>query len=162
MLLVVCASIFKLEAFRQIIVHLNRTKLPTTSQSILHHEVKFRTIESSLAIFYMCRQTFFFTGFDNRAFCLFPVFFRTDILLAVHLVAQGNLGFVILEVECAENDEDNIHYAQELVFHLVGTAEDVGIILGKSADTCQSMQLTTLFVTINRTELSQTQRKVFV
>ena len=70
--------------------------------------------------------------------------------------------FQILEVHRFEHDGDNVHYTEELILHLVRTTEDVRIILRKATYTCQTVQLATLLVTANRTELCQTQRQVFV
>ena len=57
---------------------------------------------------------------------------------------------------------DNVHNLAELLFHLVGTAEKVRVVLRERADTCKSVKLTTLLVAINGSELCNSQRKVFV
>ena len=161
-LLIVSTGIFQLETFRQVVVHLDGTQLPTATDGILHHEVQFRTIESGFSIFYFCLQPLFFTSFDDGSFCFFPVLVATDVFFAVHLVTQGNLCLEVLEVHRFEHDGDNVHDTEELILHLVRTAEDMRIILRKATYTCQTVQLATLLVTANRTELCQTQRQVFV
>ena len=161
-LLVVSAGIFEFEAFGQVVVHLNGTELPATAEGVLHHEVELRTVESGFAVFDAGRQAFFFASLDNGVFGLFPVFFRTDILLAVHLVAQGNLCLKVFEVEGLEDNHDDVHHTQELVLYLVRTAEDVRVVLGKAAHTRQSVQLTALFVTVHGAELCEAQGQVLI
>lgn len=48
------------------------------------------------------------------------------------------------------------------VFNLVRHHEDVGIILGKAADTEQTMKGTGQFMTVNKTQFTDTQRQVTV
>ena len=82
--------------------------------------------------------------------------FRNNItIMATNAIEKINSTLV-------ENDENNIHYFKELVFELVGTTEDVSIVLSKSAYTCQSMELTALLITIYCTKLGKTQRKVAI
>ena len=162
MLLVIRAHVFQLETFRQIIVHLNSTQLPTTTDSVFHHEVQLRTIECGFTIFNLCSQSFFLTSLNNSLFSLFPVFITTDILFAVHFVTQRDLSFYIFKVHGLEHNIDDIHYTEEFFLHLVGTAEQVGIILCKAAHTSQAVQFTTLFVTAYGSEFCNTQRQVLI
>ena len=162
MFLVIWAHVFQLEAFRQVVVHLNGTQLPATTDGILHHEIQFRTVECSFTIFHFRLQALFFASFHDSPFCLFPVFIATDVFFAVFLVTQRNLCFKVFQTHRSEHDRDDVHHAEELIFHLVRTAEDVRIILCKATYTSQSVQLTTLLVTTYRTEFSNTQRQVTV
>ena len=61
-----------------------------------------------------------------------------------------------------EHNRDYVHHTQEFILHLIGTAEDMRIILRETTDTSQPMKLATLFVTANRTELGQAQRQIFI
>ena len=152
--LVVFARIFELETLWEVVVHLNCTKLPTTSKSVLHHKVKFWTVECGFTILNLCVKSLFFASFNDSLFCFFPILFRTNVLSAVCLVTKRDLRFKVLEFESFENDENDVHHVEEFLLHLIGTAENVSIVLGKSANTGKSMQFTTLFVTINSSELS--------
>lgn len=44
-------------------------------------------------------------------------------------IAEGNLGFEVVEIEGGEDGLDDVHDAHELGLDLIGTAEDVGIVL---------------------------------
>ena len=64
--------------------------------------------------------------------------------------------------EGGEHDADDIHHIQELLLHLVGTTEQVGIVLRERTYTRQTVQLTALLVAIYRTELCDTQGQVAI
>ena len=110
----------------------------------------------------MCGESLFFACLDDGLLCSFPVLFGADVLFAVHLVAEGNLSLIVLELQSLEDDEDDVHDAEEFLLYLVGTAEKVGVVLRKSAYTGQTMELTALFVAVDGSELCQTQGKVLV
>ena len=135
MLLIVRTHIFKFKTFRQVVVNLNRTQLPTTTDSVFHHKVKFRTIESCFSILNLSRQSFFRTSLDNSLFSLLPVIIATDVFFTVHFVTQGYLCFKILEIHRTEHDRYDIHHTKEFIFHLFRTAEDMRIILCKATYT---------------------------
>ena len=160
--LVVGTHIFEAESFGQVIVYLYRTQLPAATDGIFHHKVELRTVEGGFAIFYTCLQAFFLASLYNSAFGLLPVFVASYIFFAIIGVAERYLCLILLEVERIEYDKDDVHYFEELIFELVGTAEDVGIVLRKAAYTCQTVQLTALLITVNRSELGKSQGKVAI
>ena len=162
MFLVVLARVFQFETFGQVVVHLYRTQLPTASEGIFHHEVELRTVECSFAIFYFGIQAFLLASFDDGIFSFFPNLVRTDILLTVVRVAQRNLRLECIEIQCTENNLDNLHHADELIFHLIRTTEDMGVVLRKRTYTCQSVQLSALFITVHRSEFGDSQGQVFI
>ena len=84
-----------------------------------------------------------------------PVLFATDVLLAVHLIAQGDLSLEVLEVQRLEDDEDDIHHLAEFFLDLVGAAEEVCVVLREATYTCQPVEFTALLVAIDRTELAR-------
>ena len=162
MFLVVFTGIFEFKTLRQVVVHLNGTELPTATEGVFYHEVQLRTVESSLAGLFSCRQVHFLTCLANRVLCVFPDLVGTDVFLVVVRVAKGYLRFIVLEVEGFEDDIDDLHDADELLLYLVLTAEDMGIVLRKGAHTRQAVQLAALFVAINGTELRTAERQILV
>ena len=159
---VVLGCVFELEAGGQVIVDLDSAQLPTAADGILDHEVELRTIERSLAILNLGIKALLGASLLDSGFTLFPNFVRANVLLLVVRVTETNLGLEVIKLENFEHGLDDIHHAQELAFDLVGTAEDMGIVLSKRAYTGKSMQLTALLITINGTELSYTQWQVLV
>ena len=95
-------------------------------------------------------------------FGFFPILITTNVLFTVHLVTKRNLSFHILKIHRLEHNVDDIHHAKEFFLHLVGTTEQVSIILRKTAHTGQSVQFTTLFVAAYGSEFRDTQRQVFI
>ena len=161
LLRVVLVGVFQLEALRQVVVHLNGTQLPTTTDGILNHEVELRTIECSLTVFHLGGQTLLLASLHNSLLSQCPIFVSTNILIVVVRITQTDLSLEV-ESEGCQHDTDDIHYVQELLLYLVRTAEQVGIILSERTYTSQSVQLTTLLITIHRTKLSNTQRQIAV
>ena len=161
LLRIVLVSIFQLEALGQVVVHLDGTQLPATANGILDHEVEFRSIEGSLACLHLGVQALLLTSLYNGLLCQCPVLVGTYILLVVVGIAQGDLSLVV-ETEGCQHHTDDVHHIEELLLHLVRTAEEVGIVLSERAHTGQTMQLTTLLITVDRTKLSNTQGQVFI
>ena len=110
----------------------------------------------------MSRQTLLLASIDDGLLGLLPVLFRTDVLLAVHLVAQRNLCLKLLEVESLEDDHDDVDDLQELLLHLVGTAEEVCIVLCERTHAGQAVKLARLLVAIDGAELCQTKRQIAI
>ena len=104
MFLIISACIFQFKTLRQVIVHLNGTQLPTAADSIFHHKIQLRTIESSFTIFNSGTQALFFTSLNDRLFSSFPVFIATNIFFTIHFVTQGNLSLHIGKVHGTEYD----------------------------------------------------------
>ena len=95
-------------------------------------------------------------------FGFFPILITTNVLFTVHLVTKRNLSFHILKIHRLEHNVDDIHHAKEFFLHLVGTTEQVSIILCKTAHTGQSVQFTALFVAAYGSEFRDTQRQVLI
>ena len=162
MLLVVGTGVLEVEALRQIVVYLDGTQLPATAEGILDHKVELWPVEGCFAVLNLRRKTLFGTRLDDGLLGTLPVLFATDILIALDLVTKGDLSFEALEVQRLEDDEDDIHHLAELFLDLVGTAEEVGIVLREATHTRQTVELTALLVAIDRTELSQTLGQVTI
>ena len=161
LLLVVLIGILQLEALRQVVVYLDSSQLPAATDSVLDHEVELRTIECCLTIFYLGGQPLLTTCLHNSSLSQCPVLVSTYVLVVVVRITQGNLCLEV-ETEGCQYDTDDIHHVEELLLHLVGTTEQVGIVLCEGTYTGQSVQLTTLLITVYRTELGDTQRQVTV
>ena len=65
LLCVVLCCIFEVETDWEVVVHLDSTELPTTSDSILYHTVELRTIESSFAFLLTCVESTLLTSLDD-------------------------------------------------------------------------------------------------
>ena len=160
--LVILTGVFQLEAFRQVVVHLYGAQLPFPTDGITNHKIEFRTVEGGFTQFNFCIQSFFLTSFNNGLLCFFPVFIAADVFFLVIGVAQRYLYLHFGKVECLENNVDDIHHFQKLVFHLIRAAEDVCIVLREGAYACKSVQFAALLVAIHGAEFGHAHRQVFV
>ena len=161
-LFVIRAFVGQVETLRQVVVHLDRTELPLAADGVLDHKIKFRAIKGSFAQFDHRRKPFFRRRLDDRGLGLVPVFVRTDVLLLVVRVAQRNLRGELVEAQRLEDIEHDIDHLHEFILELVGTAEDVRIVLREAPHARQPVQLAALLVTIHRAEFCETQRQVLV
>src|SRR5690606_24235098 len=159
---VIRSFIGKVESLRQVVIHLNGSQLPLATQRVLHHEVEFRSVESCFSIFDYGIQTFVASRIDDRIFCFFPVFLATYIFIAVLFVAERYLSGEIFKSKRTEYIKHQIDYLLELVIELLRSTENVRVILGKTANACQSVKFTRLLVTVHGSELGITLWKVFV
>lgn len=157
MLEVVGAGVLEAEALGQVVVYLYCSELPTATYGVFDHEVEFGAVECGFAEFLACLEAFFFAGFDDGGFGQVPIFIAADVFFFVFGVAQRDLCLVVVEVECLEDIEDDIHHFEELVFDLLGGAEDVCIVLRKSAYAGQSMEFARLLVAVYGAEFGDTQ-----
>ena len=162
LLRVVLSGVLQLEALREVVVDLDRTELPLTTDGILNHEVELRTIEGSLTELLVGVETLLLTSLTDSVLALLPDLVRTDILVSVLRVTERDLSIVVFETEDLEDLEDDVDDRLKLRLHLIGAHEDVGIVLGERTHTGQSVQLTALFITEDGTELSDTQRQILV
>ena len=162
LLRVVLSGVFELEAVRQVIVYLNSTELPTTTNGILHHEVELWTIECSLAKLYAGVETHLCTSLLDSCLTLFPYVVRTDILLLILWVTKRNLSLIVLETEGLKHLEDDVDIVLKLSLYLVRAHEDVSIVLREGTNTCKSVKLTTLLVAEHGSKLSDTQWEIFI
>src|SRR5690606_7525504 len=100
--------------------------------------------------------------FYNSIFCFFPRLVATDIFFFFVRIAERNLCCKLFESKSLEHIQHQIYYFQKLILYLVRTAENMGIILGKSSHPCEAMQLATLFISVNRSKFCQSQWKIFI
>ena len=87
-LLVVGSGVFKSETLRQVVIHLDCSKLPATSDGVFHHEVEFRSIECSLTKFGAGVKSFFGASFNDSLLSLCPVLIASHIFILVVGVAE--------------------------------------------------------------------------
>ena len=76
-------------------------------------------------------------------------------------ITQRNLCLKV-EAKGRQHNVDNVHHIEELLLHLIGTAEQVGIVLCERANTRQAVQLAALLITIHGAKLCNAQRQVTV
>ena len=91
-----------------------------------------------------------------------PVFVAADVFFLVGGVAQRYLCLVVVKFQSLEDVEDDIHHLEELVFDLLGGAEDVGVVLREAAHAGQAVELAALLVAVYGAKLGQALGQVAV
>ena len=162
LLCIVLGCVLQLEALRQVVVNLDCTKLPTTADGILNHEVELRTVEGSLANLLVYLKTLLTASLADSVLRLSPNLLATDVLLGILRIVERNLSLVIVEAEDAEHLEDDVNDVLKLLFYLIRTNKEVSVVLCKGTYTCQSVQLATLLIAEHCTKLGDTQRQILV
>ena len=76
--------------------------------------------------------------------------------------AGGQRYHVVVESEGTDEVECEVEHTQHLVFHLIGAAEDVGVVLGEAAHTHGAVQGAAALVTIDGAKLAEAQGQVAV
>ncbi len=159
MFCIVGTRILEFKTFGEVVVDLYGAELPATSDCILHHEVELGTVERSLAKLGAGIQPFFGTSLDDCLLGKMPVFVAAYVFFLMLWIAKRNLCFVVFELQSLEDVEDDVHHLEEFILDLVGSTEDMGVVLREAAHTCQTMQFTALFVAIDRAEFGKAQRQ---
>ena len=118
---VVLICILQLETLREIVVHLDGTKLPTASNRVLNQEVELRTVECSLANLLTNLKTLLTTSLTDGVLALCPNLLRTDILLGILRIVERNLSLIVVESEDAEHREDDVDDVLKLLPYLIWT-----------------------------------------
>ena len=79
-------------------------------------------------------------------------------------VAERNLHLYVLlgELEGSKHALDNLHHLDELFLHLVRTAENMCIVLGKRAHSGETVKLARLLIAIDGAELSAAERQFLI
>ena len=73
-----------------------------------------------------------------------------------------HLHVFLAEIEGLEHALDDVDDIDELTLHLVGTAEDVSIVLRETAHAGEAVQLAAHLIAIDRTELGTTERQFLI
>ena len=162
LLRVVLCCILELKAVRKVIVYLNRTELPTTTNGIFHHEVELRTVECGLTKLYTSIETLLCARLLDSSFALFPYFIRANILLLILWIAERNLCLVVIESEGFEHLKNDVDIILKLSLYLIRAYEDMSIVLRERTNTCKSVKLTALLITEHGSKLCDTQWEVFI
>ena len=158
---VIGAGVFQFESLWQIVVELDRSKLPLAADAVSNHEVGLRPVERGFAFALGEVQARVHKNFSKCLFGSVPQLRRTDILIGTR-VAFRKLHAVVVQADGVEYELDQVERVFEFFFNLLGSAEQVSVVLRQAADSKETIQLAGLLVSINRAEFSQPHGKVTV
>jgi hypothetical protein len=83
-------------------------------------------------------------------------------VLAVVRVPGGELDLEFVEAEGIQHFEREVEAADNFVFDLIGSAEDVGVVLGKAAHAQQAVHHPGALVTIDGAEFAQAHGQIAI
>src|SRR5580704_17729589 len=93
---------------------------------------------------------------------LVPLLFAADEMLAVARVPGGELGLKFVESEIFQHVAGELDAIGDFFLDLLGSTEDVGVVLGEAADAQQAVHHTRALIAIDRAEFAQADGKVAV
>src|SRR5882762_2854144 len=154
--------IFEIEALRQVEVELHGRELPEASDGVHQFDIDLRAIESCFAGHNLVRDVQLpqrtFQGVVGQV----PLVFTAEETLFVFRIPGGKLGLELVEAEGLQHGKRKFEAADDFSFNLVGSAEDVSVVLGKAADAEQAVHHSRTLVTIDGAELAQAHRQIAI
>ncbi len=153
MALAVFADVLELEARGKVEVELNGRELPEAAENVDELEVDFGAVEGAFAGNGFVGEAA--TGEDafEGGFSVDPVFLLADEIAGLGGVVGGELDAVLGKAEGFEHGFGKVDAGVHFVFNLIGCAEDVGVVLGKTAHAQQAMHGAGTLVAINVAKL---------
>src|SRR5438094_6340358 len=130
---IVGADVFQLKALGQIVVELNGAELPLAADAIPDHEVNLWTIEGRLAYFRRIVHAHILDDIENGPLGVVPVLFAAHVLVALR-IAQADANSVVLQAQRGENEQHQLDVASHLRLDLLGSDEQVRVVLSEAAD----------------------------
>ena len=132
--LAVFADVFEFEAGWEGEIELDCRELPEAAEDVDQLDVDLGAVEGGFAgdgfvgdaLLFECA----FEGADGQA----PVFVAACVFYAVVGVPGGELDLELVETESLEDGLGKVDAGDDFTFYLTGHAEDVCVVLGKSAD----------------------------
>ena len=135
----------QVKAFRQVEVELHRSALPRPAQSVGDFDVNFGAVERAAAFINGVGQSPGHQRFPQRLGGVFP-----HCRLPHELVGPGGQhNVVVLKPEGGHHLEGQVQHIAHLAGHLVGQAENVGIILREPPHPHQPVQHAAALVAID-------------
>src|SRR5215472_1913948 len=158
----VLADVFELETPRQIEIELHGGELPGPADRVDHFHVDLRPIKDRFARHMFVRNVHALERADQRALCALPFFDGASVIARPRRIARGKLDHVIIEAKNTQRFPGEPDTILNFFFDLVGSAEDVRIILRKAAHAHESVQHAGALVTIDGAEFGQSHRQLTI
>src|SRR4030042_1545669 len=153
----ITSHIGKVESLRHGKVYLNSCTLPPPVEGIFKFHIDLRPVKSSLSFIDLKWEVSSLDRMEKGLGCFIPIFVRPD-----RLFWSGAEFHLIFETEDLHHIINKIDDGTNLIIQLVGTAEDVGIVLGETSDTEKHGEFSGFFMPMNRAQLKVAQWKVSV
>src|ERR1700722_5667838 len=133
---IVRTHVFQAEPSGGLEVQLDRRDLPGATDRITRLYRNLGAVEGSTALVENEVEAHLLCGLTKRFGRPVPLLVRTD-RLALGFCRE--LEVEVVQSEVAQQPEDELENGLQLTFHLLGGTEDVGVVLGHTADAGQSV-----------------------
>ena len=130
---VVGTDVAEVEALGEIVVDLDGAELPFAADDVFDDEVDLRAVERGFAWFLGVVDPEDLDGLTEGGFGFVPVGGVADVFVGL-VSPERKADAVVLHAEGVEDGFDEAEAALEFVGDLFLGAEEVGVVLGKSAD----------------------------
>src|SRR5271169_2888681 len=154
MALTVFADVLELEALGQGEVELHGGELPEAADGVHKLDVDLGAVEGGFAGDDLVLDVAALERVLERTLGQLPLIGPPGVGLLVVRVPGGKLNLVFVESVNAKDFEGEVDAADDFVFDLLGSAEDVGVVLGKAAHAQQAVHDAGALVAIDGAELA--------
>src|SRR5574341_344263 len=153
---VIVPDIGDVETLRQVEVELDGRALPGPTEGILHLQVDLRPIEGTTPLLDLIPESRTVGRPAQRHGRLVP-----QGRVPNRLVGSGcDKGLVLLEAECAQEEQAEIDGPGDLFHHLFGRAEDMRVVLSEPPNAQEAVKHPRALKAIDRPQLGKAQREV--
>ena len=149
------SHIFRFKTHRKLEIQLDRAALPGPSDGIFQMEIDFRAVKCPVAFIYHIVQAQFVQRLSQTVRSHFPVF-----IASYAVFRPGGKFHMVLKSKQAVYLVDQPGNSLNLLCNLLLGHEDVGIVLGKTADAHQPVKLSRLFMAVHQPQLAHAQGQI--
>src|SRR3990172_1624619 len=153
---VIVPHIADIETLRQVEVELDGRALPGPTEGILHLQVDLRPIEGTPPLLNLILDSRTVGRPAQRHGRLVPQGRVPHRLIR----SSCDKGLVLVEAECAQEEQTEIDGPGDLFHHLLGRAEDMRVVLGEPPNAQEAVKHPGALEAIDRPQLGKAQREV--
>src|SRR6202023_681497 len=154
--------VFEIETLRQVEVELHGRELPQAPDGIDQLDIDLRSVKRGLARNRLVLDVQLFQHFFERAGRHIPLVFTSDKALAVVWIPGGKFGLEFIKAEVFQHVAGELHAIRDFLLNLVGSAEDVSVVLGKAADAQQAVHDARAFIAVDCAEFAEAHGQIAI
>ena len=158
----VFSDVLQAEALREVEVELHSRELPQAADCVHPPDVDLRAVKCRFARDDRVFDLFFFQNLFERIGGSFPLIVAADKILAIIRIPGGKLSLKLIETEILQHIQRKIQASRDFRFDLVRRAENMRVVLSKSAHSQQSVHYPRALVAIDSPEFAQPHRQIAI
>ena len=158
----IVSDIFQIKSRRQIEIELYGGQLPRAANRVNQFDVNLRAVKCGFTFHALEGNIQAIESGFERVGCAVPIFRLAGVILRMHRIPIRKLNGIIIEAEILHHRESEIHAVFHFLFDLRRHAENVRVILSKSANAQQAMQHARTLVAIHRAQFRKPHRQIAI